>query len=92
MTNYDAWLEAPYQRRYAEGDMPREAEDWMGATIWIEEDDAEGTVESYEAWEDEDEDGRYGGVDLVVNVAGRERNMRPEEVEAAFRAQQARSN
>jgi hypothetical protein len=93
LPGYDSWLEAPYQRLYA-GDVPREAEDLMDVRIWLEEDDCYGVVEGFETWEDADEDGRYGGVDLVVRLesgrAPRTRNMSPTEVEERLSARPER--
>jgi hypothetical protein len=79
LPNYDAWLEAPYQRRAAQ-EPPDEIQELLGVRIWLEEEDAWGTVGSYEVWEDADEDGRYGGVDLVVRVGSRSLVMSPAEV------------
>src|SRR5258706_118037 len=63
MSSYDHWLEAPYQRMYAT-QPPPEIEELLGARVV--RDGEPGTIESYEAWEDADEDGKYGGYDLVV--------------------------
>jgi hypothetical protein len=63
MSRYDNWLQGRY---YSQRDMPGWVEDALGTRVWIEEEDAHGIVDSYEEWEDADEDGRYGGVDLVL--------------------------
>ncbi len=87
MKGYDAWLEAPYQRRYAQ-DPPAEWENRVDRKVYVEEEDAVGTVTSYEEWEDADEDGKYGGVDLIVEFPATENRksytitMTPEEVDA----------
>ena len=78
MAGHDAWLEAPYQRGQ---EVPSEVEDYLGVEIYVEEEAAVGTVDDYETWQDADEDGRYGGVDLIVRFPdGTTRNMRPDEV------------
>ena len=67
LPNYDAWLERPYQRRQAQ-EPPAEVEDLLGTEFWYEGERA--VVDSWEAWEDADEDGRYGGIDLVIRIGG----------------------
>lgn len=80
LRGYDAWLEAPYQRQ--QRDAPTDIEDMLGLEVWIEEDDAWCEVIGFEEWEDADEDGRYGGVDLIVKPPnGREYNVRPDAIE-----------
>jgi hypothetical protein len=81
MRNYDAWLEAPYQRRYAQ-EPPPEVEDLMG--VELEWDGRPAVVDSWETWSDADEDGAYGGVDLVLRFTderGGEENVRPDVLE-----------
>jgi hypothetical protein len=63
--SYDGWLEG----RYCAAGMTGWVEDALGTRVWIEEEDDYGTVVSYETWEDADEDGRYGGVDLELRFA-----------------------
>lgn len=65
--NYDAWLEAPYQRMYAQ-EPPGEIQDMMDVEFWLEGERA--VVDSYEEWSDADEDGVHGGIDFVVRVGG----------------------
>jgi hypothetical protein len=80
LPGYDAWLERPYQQRYAQ-EPPDAIQELLGQKIWLEEEDAWGEVVEYEEWEDADEDGRYGGYDMVIQVGKRTINMRPDEVE-----------
>lgn len=80
MPNYDAWLERPYQRNQT--DPPREWEEWADVRIFDPEEDEHGTVIGFETWEDADEDGKYGGVDLIVRFDnGREVNMPADRVQ-----------
>jgi hypothetical protein len=92
MSGYDSWLERPYQQMYAR-EIPTEAEDFEGVEFWLDGERA--VVDGFEEWEDADEDGRYGGVDLVVRtggtrrpgplgdhwVGGRTQNMTPTQVQ-----------
>lgn len=87
MSGHDAWLEQPYQRY--EREPPPDTEDYLGRKVYVEEEDAVGVVTSWEEWEDADEDGRYGGVDLIVEFPATEyrksytMNMTPEAVAAS---------
>jgi hypothetical protein len=58
---------------------PSEVEDLLG--VELEWDERPAVVESWECWEDADEDGRYGGVDLILRFTderGGEENVRPD--------------
>jgi hypothetical protein len=55
-------------------DPPADAEDYLGLEVFIPEEDQSGTIDGWEEWEDEDEDGgRYGGFDLEIELADRRR-------------------
>ncbi len=82
--SYDAWkLASPYEGP----EPPPWVEDLLGSKVEV--DGYEGVVEDYECWEDADEDGRHGGVDLVARFplpSGRSfsQNMSRTEVEEAL--------
>lgn len=83
LRGYDAWLERPYQERYT-NEPPPEIEELLDARVVL--DGEVGKIETWEPWEDADEDGRHGGVDLVVRwESGRTSNLLPDEAEEAMR-------
>jgi hypothetical protein len=67
LPGYDAWLERPYQRQQAQ-EPPGDVQDMLGIEFWLDGEHA--VVDSYEEWEDADEDGRYGGIDFVIRTGG----------------------
>jgi hypothetical protein len=90
---YDAWLEKPYQDSQRNADPPREAEEWLDHEFFYQGERA--VVESWETWEDADEDGRYGGFDFVIRIGGekgefnlwsggRTENLSPNQLEEAL--------
>ena len=80
---YDDWLEAPYQRN--QGDPPPVFENYADCRVWIEEEDEFAVVTSYECWEDADEDGRYGGTDLILTLPnGRTLTLSESELEEVW--------
>lgn len=62
--NYDAWLERPYQSRERRSDALEDYYELVGERVRTPE--GVGVVTDVESWEDADEDGRYGGVDVMV--------------------------
>jgi hypothetical protein len=84
MKNYDSWLEGPYQRAYGR-EAPPEVEKLLDAKFYVEEEDAVGEVVEWQAWDDADEDGPYGGYDFIVQFpGGRAIVMSPTQVEEAI--------
>lgn len=67
LPGYDAWLERPYQERYAH-EPPPEVEDMLDTEFDLDGEHA--VVEGYEEWQDADEDGAYGGIDYVIRIGG----------------------
>jgi hypothetical protein len=64
--SYDSWLEAPFQRRYAGRETPDEVAELIDAKVWSPTEGEVGVITEYEAWEDADEDGRYGGYTVSI--------------------------
>ncbi len=76
LPNYDRWkLASPsdYEPAPPRVSGRRTAEDYLGKRVVVGQNDwglgRWGTIVSWEEWQDEDEDGRYGELDFVVEFS-----------------------